>query len=129
MLCLFYCNFQTASNEFFFQFPNCLAYNSIDDCVTKLLYALKSEPEPLSEKHSHILSWEGATERLYDASSITEEEWKVWEETGVLKEDENAAKFHVESGLKSQFVKNLFSGKILKQSISNLSAKSSNSNM
>jgi len=60
----------SASNEFFYQFPNCLAYNCLDDCVVKLIYALQSQPEPLSEKYAHILSWEGATERLYEAARI-----------------------------------------------------------
>jgi len=99
-----------ASNTFFYQFPNCLAYDDLDDCVEKLLDALKREPEPLSERHVHTLSWEGATERLYKAAGIDEEEWKEWQDSGILDDDKNAARFHVTSGLRSQYLKKLFVG-------------------
>lgn len=112
-----------ASNEFFYQFPNCLAYSNLDEAVEMLVHALKSKPEPLADVHSHALSWEGATERLYTAAAVTELEMKEWCESGVLAEAERAARFHVESGLKSRFVKNLFSGKVLAQSLSSLSNK------
>lgn len=48
-----------ASNEFFIQFPNCLAYESLEDCAKKVQFALANTPEPLNEKFKRILSWEG----------------------------------------------------------------------
>jgi len=79
--------------------------------VIKLQYALEGYPEPLTDAHKHILSWEGATERLYEAAGITKDEWKRWEDTGVLEADANAARFHAELGLKGNFVRTFFSDK------------------
>jgi hypothetical protein len=98
------------SNEFFYQFPNCLAYEDVDDCVTKMQYALSNRPEHLMEKHVHMLSWDGATERLFQAAAITETEQARREESGMIAADDKAAKFHVDSAGKSQKVKNMISG-------------------
>jgi len=103
-----------ASNEFFLQFPNCLAYETIDQCVLKLQYALENSPEPLSEKYRHILSWEGATERLVKAAAITKGEAKKRIEKGLDKADLKAAKFHTDAAKKSHFVGTLFRTKMLK---------------
>lgn len=103
------------SNDFFYQFPNCLAYADLDDCMAKLLYALANQPMPLSEEHRHVLSWEGATERLYEASGIPKRDDAETDESTMDVEAEKAARFHVETGLKSKFVRDLFSGKILKR--------------
>ncbi|GKZ01460.1 hypothetical protein MPSEU_001096600 [Mayamaea pseudoterrestris] len=98
------------SNEFFYQFPNCLAYEDIDDCVAKLQYALLNRPEYLADKHVHMLSWHGATERLFKASAITEAEMARRTESGMVAADEKAAKFHVDGASKSHMLKKIISG-------------------
>lgn len=65
-----------ASNEFFLQFPNCLSYDTLEECVEKLEFALANDPVPLSTEHAHAFTWEAATERLYEAAGITEEQQK-----------------------------------------------------
>lgn len=102
-----------ASNEFFYQFPNCLPYSTVDECVQKLQFALQNDPEPLTEKYLHILSWEGATERLIKASAITIQEEAERKAKGLDKADLKAAKFHVEGAKRSHYVGSLFRGKIL----------------
>ena len=57
-----------------------------------------------------MLSWEGANERLFDSASVTRDEWEEWTETGKLKSDLDAARFHVETGMKGQLIGNFFSG-------------------
>jgi hypothetical protein len=104
------------SNEFFLQFPNCLAYESLDDCVVKLQYAVANKPIPLSDEQVYMLSWEGATERLYQASGVpkvVETDEARFVRAGLLEEDIKAARFHVETARRSQFVSSLFNGKIL----------------
>lgn len=105
-----------ASNEFFYQFPNCLAYENLDDCVTKIQYALENEPEPLQEHYRRILSWEGATERLFEASGITRKEDKTRKENKLHEEEMKAARFHVETAKKSQMVTKFFGARIVKSS-------------
>ena len=100
-----------ASNTFFLQFPNCLAYETIDECVSKLQFALESTPEPLSEEYKHILSWEGATERLLKATAMTEQEVEERREKGLEAADNKAARFHVDAAKKSSYVGNFFRGK------------------
>jgi glycosyltransferase involved in cell wall biosynthesis len=112
------------SNEFFLKFPNCLAYADLDECVTKLQYALQNDPEPLDEETARMLSWEGATDRLYKASAVMEEEEKAREASGMQKERLKAAKFHLDSCRRSHFVSNLFSGNPIKKLSSKLSSKS-----
>ena len=96
----------TASNEFFFQFPNCLAYETIDQCVLKLQYALDNEPEPLSETFKHILSWEGATQRFLQAAAITVREVEEWKAAGIHEASVKAAQFHVDTAKKSSYIGN-----------------------
>ena len=59
------------SNNFFEQFPNALLYNSLDDAVDKILFAVDNNPTPLNAAFSKMLSWEAATERLIKASIVT----------------------------------------------------------
>jgi hypothetical protein len=68
---------QTASNTFFLQFPNCLAYTSKKECVTKIKFALENDPLPLSPDDRHKLTWEGANQRLYTSSAISKKQAKV----------------------------------------------------
>lgn len=76
-------------------------------------YALSHNPEPLIEKYAHMLSWDGATQRLFDVSSISKTEAEDRRENGMEAEDIRAAKFHISSTKKSHFVARLLSGKIL----------------
>ena len=63
-----------ASNTFFLQFPNCLAYKDKHECVEKIKFALENDPIPLSPEDRHKLTWEGANLRLFESSLITVEE-------------------------------------------------------
>lgn len=96
----------TASNEFFLQFPNCLAYETLAECVEKLQWALSRAPEPLSPEYQRRFTWEAATERLFEASGITKRE----REGNGPKGHTPLARLHVEFGKKGQFIGNLFSG-------------------
>lgn len=102
---LLYC---TASNEFFLKFPNCLAYTSIEECVEKLHWALEHDPQPLSEEQRRAFSWEGATDRLFEASQMTIDEKKKRDTTD--KEDKGVAKFHVDSMIKGHLLTKFFAG-------------------
>ena len=99
------------SNVFFLQFPNCLTYKNLRDCVEKLNWALQNEPEPLTEQQSHIFTWEAATDRLIEASLITKQEEKARIKHGYDKADKRMAWLHSEGGKKGQFIKSLF-GKV-----------------
>jgi hypothetical protein len=112
------------SNDFFLKFPNCLAYADLDECVAKLQFALQNEPEPLDDATARMLSWEGATDRLYKASVVTEEEEKVREASGMKNERLKATQFHLDSCRRSHFVSNIFSGNPIKKLSSKLSSKS-----
>jgi len=104
------------SNEFFFSFPNCLIYETLEECVFQLLYAMEHDPTPLSAEHRRALSWEGATtERLYQAAAITKGQVQQREKLGLYQEQQKAARTHVDMARKSQFVSELFSGKVLKK--------------
>ncbi|CAM9635912.1 unnamed protein product [Chrysoparadoxa australica] len=59
------------SNEFFYQFPNCLVFESDEEFGEKMAYALANTPEPMSKEYRHILSWEAATSRLIESSKVT----------------------------------------------------------
>ena len=63
-----------ASNTFFLQFPNCLAYETKKECVEKIKFALENAPTPLSPEDRHKLTWEGANKRLFESSLMTEAE-------------------------------------------------------
>jgi hypothetical protein len=97
----------------------------MDDCVGKLQYALANQPEQLTGKYIRMLSWEGATDRIYDAAGITLREATEFHDGGREEVREKAARFHVDSAKKSHFVTSLLSGKMLKKA---LSAQSSSSN-
>jgi hypothetical protein len=61
----------TASNTFFFQFPNCLEFESKKECVLKVKWALENVPNPLSADDKHKLTWDGANHRLFQSSQLT----------------------------------------------------------
>lgn len=56
-----------ASNDFFATFPNCMTYDTGEQFSVAIDRALTIEPQPLSPQDAHRLSWDAATERLYDA--------------------------------------------------------------
>mmetsp|Transcript_22971 Transcript_22971/g.32092 ORF Transcript_22971/g.32092 Transcript_22971/m.32092 type:complete len:693 (+) Transcript_22971:372-2450(+) len=60
------------SNNFFRQFPNCLMYSTPAEFRERIAYAQTHDPEPLSPEVLRKLTWEAATERLIEASQITE---------------------------------------------------------
>lgn len=99
------------SNEFFLQFPNCLAYKTIQECVEKIKWALENKPEPLSQEQAYIFTWEAATDRLIEASYITKREARERTKDGHDKSDLRMAWIHSEGGKKGQFLKGLFAGK------------------
>jgi digalactosyldiacylglycerol synthase len=59
------------SNDFFMPFRNTLAYDTPEEFLAQLKYALSSMPAPLSPEERKTLSWEGATERFLDAVTDT----------------------------------------------------------
>lgn len=67
------------SNDFFAQFPNCLAYTTKEEFVGELYYALTHEPEPMVGEYAHALTWAAATERLFAAASIPVREAELME--------------------------------------------------
>ena len=97
------------SNEFFLQFPNCLAYKNLHDCVEKIKWALRNEPEPLSESHAHIFTWEAATDRLIQSSLISRREANERDTGGRDKTDLRMAWLHSQGGKQGRFIKTLFS--------------------
>jgi len=98
------------SNTFFLQFPNCLAYETMDECVERLSWALENKPTPLTEEDLYKFTWEGATERLFKAGAITKREMRERVKSGADKADTEVAWFHVESAKKGKFLTNFFSG-------------------
>jgi hypothetical protein len=66
----------SASNDFFNQFQNCLSYVSKKGCVEKVKWALENDPQPLSDEEKYKLMWEGANERLFKSSAMTETQAK-----------------------------------------------------
>lgn len=95
------------SNTFFLQFANCLAYESKIECVEKIKWALNNEPRPLSEEEHFQLTWEGANERLYKFSAMTEAEVKDWKESGRAQGDRDAARLHYETVKRGRGVQKL----------------------
>ena len=82
-----------------------MSYDSWDECLERLQFALKSEPTPLSEVHRHALSWDGATERLVKVATITKREFEARKSKGLDKADSKAAQFHVDAGTKSNWLR------------------------
>ncbi|CAN0518128.1 unnamed protein product, partial [Laminaria digitata] len=60
-----------SSNEFFFQFPNCLPFSNEEDFAACVSWALRHDPEDLSPALRYKLSWAAATERLAEATVMT----------------------------------------------------------
>ena len=85
-----------------------MAYESLEDCLAKLEWALSHDPTPLDEEAGQKLSWEGANERLFDSAAVTKDELLEWQETGKIKSDNDAARFHVETGMKGQLIGKFF---------------------
>mmetsp|Transcript_23441 Transcript_23441/g.34770 ORF Transcript_23441/g.34770 Transcript_23441/m.34770 type:complete len:658 (+) Transcript_23441:1-1974(+) len=100
------------SNEFFLQFPNCLAYDNLKDCVVKIQWALQNDPSPLTEDQAHIFTWHAATDRLIEASIITNKEAKSRNKDGHDKSDSRMAWLHAETGKQGQFIQGLFGSPI-----------------
>ena len=69
------------SNDFFAQFPNCLAYTTKEEFVANLYYAITHEPEPLSDEYARALGWEAATERLAASACIPVAEAEALQQT------------------------------------------------
>jgi hypothetical protein len=97
------------SNDFFYQFPNCLSYDSMDEFVEKIKYALANDPIPLSEELRYIFTWEAAMERMVQAAAITEAEWDLLETSGRVQRDKRKAWIHKESRkmLKGELLKSI----------------------
>jgi len=95
-----------ASNTFFIQFPNCLAYETKKECVEKIKWALENDPQPLSEVDRHKLTWEGANERLYKSSEMTEKQAKVRN-----KKTAEFSKMHMDAMKTGIFFKDFLAGR------------------
>jgi len=54
------------SNAFFQTFANTLTYDTPEQFVQQLRFALASTPAPLTDDERHRLSWEGATQRFVE---------------------------------------------------------------
>ena len=91
---------QHPSNEFFEDFPNALFYSSPEEFVRQLQYALDEVPVPAtmstssSSSQYHPLSWEAATERLLEATCVSEREAARRQRLG--KDDAWFAQMHFE---------------------------------
>jgi Glycosyltransferase len=101
------------SNEFFYQFPNCLTYETMDEFVKKIKYAIDHDPLPLTKELKYMFTWEAAMERLIQAAAITDAEWDLLERTGKTQRDKRKAWIHKES-------RKMFKGDILKSIIGDL---------
>jgi hypothetical protein len=99
------------SNDFFLQFTNCLAYETLEECADKLKWALERNPAPLSESERHKFTWEAATERLISSSWVTLREARERAEKGMDKTDARIAFWLSESGEKGNMVRSLFNRK------------------
>jgi len=86
------------SNEFFLQFTNCLAYDTLEECAEKLKFALENDPTPLSPEERRIFTWEAATERLMESSLVSIKEAHDRAANGMDKTDARIAFWLAESG-------------------------------
>ena len=98
------------SNEFFYQFPNCLVYDNKVDFVKHMAYTLSNEPEPLSEEHAYIFTWYAATERLIKASAITMKEGRVRAKARMEKKDQRLAKTYNKLGAQGELLRMILDG-------------------
>ncbi|KAL9184808.1 hypothetical protein ACHAXT_002585 [Thalassiosira profunda] len=96
------------SNEFFLQFANCLAYDTLEECAEKMAWALDNAPASLSEEERRKFTWEAATERLVDSSVVTVTQARERAENGMDKTDARIAYWLSESGEKGHMIRNLF---------------------
>lgn len=85
------------SNDFFRSFPNALFYSDAAEFVQQLSKARATEPEPLNQDLRHLLSWEAATERLFESASVSEREASRRERL-YGKEDRKLAMIHYKLG-------------------------------
>lgn len=85
------------SNEFFRPFPNALFYSNAVEFVQQLSKARANDPEPLSHDLRHLLSWEAATERLFESTAVSEREASRRERM-YGKEDRKLAMIHYKLG-------------------------------
>lgn len=83
------------SNNFFRQFLNAKFYAKPLDFVAQLQAALGEDPIPLSLEHRYQLSWEAATERLFEAAAVSEREMARRERL-YGREDQRLAELHYE---------------------------------
>lgn len=86
------------SNEFFYKFPNCLAYKDMEEFVKHMQYAMSNQPEALSAELKYCFTWDAAMERLVKSAAISEKDKRIMEKSGRLKRDERKAFLHKESG-------------------------------
>lgn len=98
--------FVTASNTFFVQFKNCLAFETKKECVEKVKWALENVPEPLSPEDRHKLTWEGANQRLYKSSEMTERQAK-----DMNKKTAEFTKMHMDAMKTGFFFKDFLAGR------------------
>jgi DsbC/DsbD-like thiol-disulfide interchange protein len=109
--CFFVLSTFAASNTFFEQFENALFYENIEsDCVEQIHFAMANDPKPLSEKEHHMLTWEGATERLFEAAAITVEDQQEFFVSGDQEKDLDCARMHYEAMKKGRTIQNLLPG-------------------
>lgn len=99
------------SNQFFLQFTNCLAYETLEECAEKIKWAMERNPTPLSEEERHKFTWEAATDRLISSSCVTLREARERSEKGMDKTDARIAFWLSESGEKGNMLRSLFSRK------------------
>lgn len=66
-----------------------------------------NDPKPLSEKEHHLLTWEGATERLFEAAAVSVEDQEDFFTSGNQGKDLDCARMHVEAMKKGRTIQNL----------------------
>jgi hypothetical protein len=100
------------SNEFFMRFPNCLGYRNPYEFVANLRWALTHDPVPHTPELAREFTWEAATDRFLEASSITHKEARERELLGRSKIDERIAWLHNEigKGVKGDIIRKALGG-------------------
>ncbi len=97
------------SNEFFYQFPNCLSYSNMDEFAELVNFALENDPTPLAGEIGRKFTWEAAMERLVEASAVAKSKQVELEQSGRIQRDKRKAWIHKESGrmLKGDMLKSV----------------------
>jgi digalactosyldiacylglycerol synthase len=98
------------SNHFFMQFPNCLPYRDKTEFVANVRWALKQNPQPLTDEQRRKFTWEAATDRLFEAAATThraaavQERWRHF--------DNRIAKFHnsIGAGMTGDLLRKILGG-------------------